>query len=82
MVDWKLAGLVAIFAFCCGILFMLLPTVGAWFRRVLKINGQVAGRTAGRTWNTSAAQPTVTQVLAARQFLKQRGFIIRERRSL
>lgn len=81
-VSWKIAILTAICGFCCGILFMLLPAVTAYFKRVLKIGQQPEGRTESRTWNTRSAQPTAVQVLEARQLLRQKGYIIRERRSL
>jgi len=76
--SWKIGVLLWVCGVCCGILFMLLPAVTLYVKRVLKINGQ-AGRP---PLNTTALQPSASQVLDARRVLKERGYIIRERRSL
>jgi hypothetical protein len=76
--DMKWISLAWVCGVCCGILFMLVPAVTLYVKRVLKING-VAGRP---PLKTAALQPSASQVLDARRVLKERGYIIRERRSL
>jgi hypothetical protein len=78
MMSWNIGVLLWICGVCCGILFMLLPTVTLFVNRVLKLNGQ----SNSRPLNASALQPSANQVLEARRLLKDKGYIIRERRSL
>jgi len=78
--NLKMVVLAWVCGVCCGVLFMLLPVVTLYVKRVLKINGQaVAGRPPVKI---TALQPSASQVLDARRLLKERGYIIRERRSL
>ncbi len=82
----KLVILTAICGFCCGILFMLIPAVTVRFKRLLHINGETGagGYPAPQPSmvNSRAMHPTVDGIMDTREVLRQRGVVVRQRRSL
>ena len=76
--GWNTTVLAWICGVCCGILFMLIPTVTAYF----KGGSPSRGGPRGRAVNDRVMRLTVPDVLAARQAIRSRGYVLRERRSL